>query len=619
MPRPSNFGRRGGADAGLEVDRPGSFFDGGADAYDAAVHLEPARIEFDGDVVGSTPFTTDPAVVGPLEVRTGDGPGHATIGWSLTNRGDAPARIRSVALVFELVDALTPLRMFRNGYQSWSPTGVAAFGIDRDPSRTPGAPELLRAVHHADPAEARAGELRSEWVTVLQAGGGAPLLVGFDNGDRHDGTLRLRPGSSGPELWVEAYLGGAVLAPGESRELHPVLIADGATDGASASMLLELWAAQVGRVAGARVQAHYQVGWCSWYHYFHDVTEEHLRSNLALAGDWPFDVFQLDDGFQSAIGDWLTTNDKFPSSLDVIAGAVAAEGRQPGLWIAPFIVAPDSRVATEHPDWLARFPNGDPLIGWYNPSWGGGQDGFMWNLDTTNPEVVAHLESTAKALVEAGFSYLKLDFTFAPSFDGVWADSSRTPAERVRSGYDAVRRGAGADTFILGCGVPLANVVGVVDGNRIGADVAPSWELEEWDFDLADYSDVQPATKHSWQNTLSRSFMHRRLWLNDPDCLMLRQAETHLTPDAMRTWAHGVAVSGGMALVSDDLALLDGDARALLDEVVEIGRRSDAEAVTNHPARCDDLMAHAVPRELSAAGHRLVADPSSGTSVLDGA
>ena len=580
------------------------------------MHLEPARIEFDGEVVGSTPFTTGSAVVGPLEVRTGDGPGHAAIGWSLTNRGDVPVRVRSVALVFALGDAPVPLRMFRNGYQSWSPSGVAVFGIDRDLSATPGSLDLLRSTHHADPAEARDGELRSEWVTVLQAGGGAPMLVGFDDGKDHDGILRLRPGAAGPELWVEAYLGGARLAPGETRELHPVLIADGAADGASASMLLEHWAAEVGRVAQARIDAPYQVGWCSWYHYFHGVTEQHLRANLALAGDWPFDVFQLDDGFQSAIGDWTTTNDKFPSSLDVIADAIAAEGRQPGLWLAPFLVAPDSQVARDHPEWLARFTNGDPLISCFNQPWGGGQGGFMWTLDTTNPHVLDHLESTAAELVDAGFTYLKLDFTYAPSFDGLWADPSRTPAQRVRAGYDAVRRGAGEDTFILGCGVPLANVVGVVDGNRIGADVAPAWDRETWEFDLAGYTGVQPATKHAWHNTLARSFMHRRLWLNDPDCLMLRQAETQMSAAAMRTWAHGVAVSGGMALVSDDLGLLDAGDRSLLEEVLAIGRRSDAAAITDHPPRCADLMAHALPRELAIDGMYLVADPSDATSDL---
>ena len=53
-----------------------------------------------------------------------------------------------------------------------------------------------------------------------------------------------------------------------------------------------------------------------------------------------------------------------------------------------------------------------------------------------------------------------------------------------------------------------------------------------------------------------------------------------------------------MALVSDDLALLDGEARALLDEVVATRPRADAEAVAGLPARCPDLMAHAVPRDL---------------------
>src|SRR5205085_10366281 len=123
--------------------------------------------------------------------------------------------------------------------------------------------------------------------------------------------------------------------------------------------------------------------------------------------------------------------------------------------------------------WLAQFRPGKPLKVWMNPSWGGA----VYGLDTSNPAVLAHLEGVARALREMGFSYLKLDFTFAPSFDGVWHDPSQTPADRVRAGFDAIRRGAGDDAFILGCGAPLAHVVGVVDGNRIGPDVAPLWEL----------------------------------------------------------------------------------------------------------------------------------------------
>jgi alpha-galactosidase len=573
-------------------------------------HAEVGGSRFDAPISGISTVS-----VGPLDITVHDIDPTGRFEWSVANRSDQPVGVRSVALSFTLGELSPPVRMFRHGYQSWSRSGVATLGVDRDPSTTPGSIEMMQGVHHADQRRARDGELRSEWVTVLQDSSGVPTLCGFDAGHEHDGTWRLRPrADGGADLWAEAFLGDAVLAGGEQRHLHPFEVdSAGCSDAAS---LLDTWAQRAGRRGRARVSADYQVGWCSWYHYFHDVTEQHLRSNLALASDWPFDVFQLDDGFQAAIGDWLDTNGKFPSALDAIAAAIADAGRRPGIWIAPFIVAPDSQVAQDHPDWLARFEDGGPLWGMLNPEWGGGRDGVMYALDTTHPDVVAHLEHVARSLVEAGFSYIKLDFTFAPSFDGVWADASRTPAQRVRAGYEAIRRGAGEEAFLLGCGAPLSHVVGVVDGNRIGPDVAPSWHLRADASTLPGYADTSPATQHSWAATLARSFMHRRLWLNDPDCLMLRTSETAMTVDAVRTWAHAVAVSGGMALVSDDLALLDREARALLDEVVSIGRATDQLARSAEAPGCPDLMDHAVPEHLSAGGYELVADTTDGTSTL---
>ena len=70
-----------------------------------------------------------------------------------------------------------------------------------------------------------------------------------------------------------------------------------------------------------------------------------------------------------------------------------------------------------------------------------------------------------------------------------------------------------------------------------------------------------------------------------------------------------------MALVSDDLALLGADERALLDEVVAIGREVDA-AARRPPPSCPDLLdADSRPPSLGA-GHTLVRDPESGTATL---
>ncbi|MBV8463079.1 MAG: alpha-galactosidase, partial [Acidimicrobiales bacterium] len=435
---------------------------------------------------GLSAATTVP--VGPIEVVVSgrvDG-----LEWSVANRGDRAESLRSVAVVARLAGTVEPLRMFRHGYQSWSPSGVGVLGIDRDPSERADFP-FVQGVYHADSRRVRPGELRSEWCTVLADGGAGPgrhLVLGFDGGHEHDGTFRLLRGrDGGAELWIEAFLGDVTLAPGEHRLLHGVSWAD-QVDG-SASDALAAWARRTGEAAGARVGAAFAVGWCSWYNFFDQVTEADLRRNLAAAGQWPFDVFQLDDGYQAAIGDWRATNAKFPSDLDALGSDIARRGMRPGIWLAPFLAAPDSELVRHHPEWVARAAGdgAEPLRSWWNPAWGGGEDGFMYSLDTTHPEVLDHLEALARDLVSAGYRHLKLDFTFAPSVDGRWHDPGRTPAQRVRAGFEAVRRGAGEETIVLGCGVPLANVVGVVDANRIGADVAPLWALEPSDEMVAGY------------------------------------------------------------------------------------------------------------------------------------
>jgi alpha-galactosidase len=537
--------------------------------------------------------------------------------WSVANRGDVAVAVHSVAVVGRLEGAVEPLQVLRHGYQSWSPTGVATFRVDQDPTRHEGVRSLPIGMHHADWDRADDGELRSELVTALRDASGAVVVAGFLGGWEHDGTLRVRCGRDDPdeiEVWLEAFLGGAVLEPDERRELHPVWLAAGEGD---PSPLLESWAAALGATGAARTDAPYQVGWCSWYHYFHAVTEADLRGNLARAGAWPFEVFQLDDGFQAAIGDWLATNDKFPTELDGLAAAIAAEGRTPGIWLAPFLAAAGSRVAADHPGWLATHePSGAPLVGMVNDGWGGA----VHTLDTSDPEVLEHLEGVARGLVDAGFPYLKLDFTYAPTIRGRYADPSRTPAQRVRAGFEAIRRGAGPDAFLLGCGAPLGASVGIVDGMRIGADVAPWWHVQPHQYRPPGHEGGEPATVHAWRNTLSRSFLHRRLWLNDPDCLMLRTDHTQLTPEQVRAWALAVGVSGGMALVSDDLALLGPDARALLDEVIALGRESDAEAGRpgGAPARCLDLMDADPPTRLATSTMELVGDADAGVAHVQG-
>jgi alpha-galactosidase len=122
--------------------------------------------------------------------------------------------------------------------------------------------------------------------------------------------------------------------------------------------------------------------WCSWYSMYGWINERVFLQALNDFGDMPFDVFQLDDGWQIAHGDW-EANSKFPSGMKAIADKIKASGRTPGIWLAPFMVAENAQLAKDHPDWLLRDDQGNLI-----------HAGISWNgsplcLDVTHPEVMA--------------------------------------------------------------------------------------------------------------------------------------------------------------------------------------------------------------------------------------
>jgi alpha-galactosidase len=185
-------------------------------------------------------------------------------------------------------------------------------------------------------------------------------------------------------------------------------------------------------------------------------------------------------------------------------------------------------------------------------------------LDTTNPEVLRWLRSLARTLVrEWGYRILKLDFLFAAGLPGQRHDRHATRAEALRRGLEAVREGAGDEAFLLGCGCPLGPAIGVVDAMRIGPDVAPFWTNWLSRGPMRDLHGV--ATKHAVRNILTRAFMHGRLWLNDPDCLMVRASRTKLSLEETRSLAAVIGLTDGMLVLSDRMDQLAQERLAVID------------------------------------------------------
>ena len=231
------------------------------------------------------------------------------------------------------------------------------------------------------------------------------------------------------------------------------------------------------------------------------------------------------------------------------------KGLKAGLWLAPFLIGEKSQLWKDHPDWAVQYKPGTPMIAMLN--WGQ----RCYALDLTRPDVIEWLDTVFRTIYDDwGYDYVKIDFIYAGAVDGIRHDPNVTRAQAYRRGIEVVREAAG-DRFILGCGQPIGPSIGVVNGARVGPDVAP-WHPQVRSGDREDMSAV--STLNALRNVLSRWWMHDSLWLNDPDCLMVRDTDTALTPDEVRTLATVIALSGGMVLDSDNLRKLSDENRRVI-------------------------------------------------------
>ncbi|MBW2314508.1 MAG: alpha-galactosidase [Deltaproteobacteria bacterium] len=546
-----------------------------------AGRLTPVRVgaRFGGEgsapTLGEGMFVPGRVRIGPLVLGVGlESRGdRALIELAVENVSDEPVRVDSVLVGLRWEEiALEGLRFLRHGWQSWSETGGRALDV-AGPAPFPSG-EWLRGLHHsrgAPPAD-RAGWHESDLLSVAGNAAGAACAAGVLERGNEFGNVYLKRESDAVRVEVDWVI-ETTLAPGARRELDPMRIAVGE----DAMQLLQEHADDHGRAAGARTDARFQAGWCSWYHFFHDVTEGDLLRNLeALRNakqDVPIEVVQLDDGFQRATGDWLETNAKFPRGLEPVAREIREAGFLPGLWTAPFVAVPQSHVFEAHPDWFLGDGDGGFQRGLLHPEWNP-VDGAVHTLDLTRDEVVAHVETLFRTLHEMGFVYHKLDFLYAAAMEGAADDPDVTRAERLRRGLDAARRGVGEKDFLLGCGCPQGAAVGVMDGMRIGPDVAPAWGIDA-PIVIPGIEATQPSTRSAVRSVLARAFMHRRLWLNDPDCLMARTKDTRLTPSEAATLGAAIGGTGGMLIFSDDWGSLGRDGRELLMDTLELAREVD--------------------------------------------
>lgn len=261
-------------------------------------------------------------------------------------------------------------------------------------------------------------------------------------------------------------------------------------------------------------------GYSSWYNRYQDITEDTIREDLTGCRSLLClgDLFQIDDGWEPKVGDWLETDaQKFPHGLKGMVEEIHATGFQAGLWLAPFVCEKDSALFRQHPDWLLKV-DGKPWCCGSNWS-------SFYALDIDNPAVLDYLRRVFdRVLNDWGFDLVKLDFLYGAAPFG---NAHESRAARMYRAMELLRSWCGQKQ-ILGCGVPVMPAFGLVDYCRVSCDVGLDWD-DVWYMRL--FHRERVSTKQALNNTVFRRQLNGRAYGSDPDVFFLREENCKLTAE----------------------------------------------------------------------------------------
>ena len=487
----------------------------------------------------------------------------------LTNTGDRAVGVKELRPLMlegeagELVLGVPSSRwvILREGWHSWDASGVRSFR-DED----------------FDVGGTQPGCFTSSRVALLAAGEiDRAVLLGWLEEKRLTGQVLAARHGDGAAVRAVAQADGVPLQPGATLATEPLMVALTTAPLAALERYGDLFAERMAsRVPALAAKAGGNgsgppavpavSGWLTWYT-GHDISDAMLRENLARyaaeAERWQLDYWVIDDGWQSVAGDWLIVNEqKFPRGMKLVADGIRKAGLRPGLWVAPLLASEASILAREHVDWLLKDERGEVVTAFAfseESHWRGRQ--FV--LDVTHPEAADALRQVIRTIVRQwGYEYIKADFLFAAALPGVRHDPTLTHTQVMRRALEIIRDEAG-QRFLLACGCPIGPATGLADACRTGTDVARQWHRAEAD-------DASPSTRNAVRNVIARYWQHGRLFLADPDALMVRQVDTDLTADEVRTLATVIATSGGLTMWSDVLESVSEDRRLIVDKVLPV-------------------------------------------------
>ncbi len=298
--------------------------------------------------------------------------------------------------------------------------------------------------------------------------------------------------------------------------------------------VLSLYGKEIKREQKAKNRKKSTSGWCSWYYYGTQISQDIILENAHAIKNQnlDFDYIQIDDGWQMAMGDW-EANERFSSGMKKLADDIKELGFKPAIWVAPFFFAKESQTFIKHKDWFID----------------GGNTKFPM-IDYSKKAPREWLRKLFSKLSRVwGYRYIKVDLVLQKLGMNGFEQKGFSALNNFRQALEIMRKAVTKDTVILTCTSPIGASSGLVDSVRTGPDITGTWD----------------SLKNTAQKSIKRYFVNEYL-VPDPDCLLVRTAKnedegafrscirTDVENDTFTTF---VSVMGGAMLSSDKIKLLD--------------------------------------------------------------
>lgn len=297
-------------------------------------------------------------------------------------------------------------------------------------------------------------------------------------------------------------------------------------------------------------------GYTSWYNYYQNINQEIIERDLEALDD-RFNLFQIDDGYEEKVGDWLKIDkSKFPEGLKSIVDKIHNKGYKAGIWLAPFVAEEESELFKENKSFFKKDADGNPVK--CGANWSG-----FYALDLSKAEVKDYVKKSLLYYVDMGFDFFKLDFLYGsnlPVYEG------KTKKQAAREAY-AFLREVLKDKIILGCGATVLDAKGLFDYMRIGPDVSLKFD-DVWY--MRHFHRERISTKTTLQNTVYRSFMNGRFFGNDPDVFLLRDDNISLKKEQKLALITLNSLFGSVLMTSDNIKDYDNEKKEILNKALDI-------------------------------------------------